>query len=105
MFGFGPSNADLAYQLRLLQLSVNYVHQEVRKIMSSQDQLANDLNAVTAQVAKIGAETSVTLQKVIDLEAALAAAGGTTPAVDAALAALKAQAQATDDLIPDAPAA
>lgn len=78
---------------------------EVRNIMSTQEQLAADLNALTTQVAHIGSETSATLQKVVELEAALAAAGATTPAVDAALAALKAQAQATDDLIPDAPAA
>lgn len=70
--------------------------------MATQEQLAADLNTVTAQVAKIGTETSATLQKVIDLEAVIAAGGGTTPEVDAAVAALKAQAQLTDDLVPDA---
>lgn len=73
------------------------------QIMATQDQLAADLGAVTTQIQKIGTETSATLQKVADLEAALAAGNVTTPAVDAAMAALKAQAQLTDDLIPDAP--
>lgn len=73
----------------------------VRTIMATQAELAQALNDLTAQVAKIGTETSATLQKVTELEAALAAAGGTTPEVDAALAALKTQAQATDDLVPD----
>lgn len=70
--------------------------------MGTQSQLATDLNAVTAQLAKIGTESSKTLQKVTDLEAAIANAGNTTPEVDAALAALKTQAQVVDDLVPDA---
>jgi len=93
MWPFGPSPSD-----RLLFV-INY---KVGIIMASQEQLAADLNALTAQVAHIGSETSATLQKVVELEAALAAAGATTPEVDAALAALKAQAQATDELVPDA---
>lgn len=76
--------------------------ERTESIMGSQAQLATDLAGVSAQVAKIGTETSVTLQKVIDLEAALANAGNTTPEVDAAMAALKAQVQLVDDLVPDA---
>jgi hypothetical protein len=72
-------------------------------IMATQNELAADLATVKAAVAKIGSETTTTLQKVADLEAALAAGGMTSPAVDAALADLKAQVQAVDDLIPDAP--
>lgn len=73
------------------------------RIMATQAELAADLQTVTAQVAKIGTETSTLLQKVADLEAALAAGGVTTPEVDAAMAALKAQAAVVDDLVPDAP--
>lgn len=69
--------------------------------MATNAELQADLEAVTAQVAKIGTETSATLQKVTDLEAALAASGGTTPEVDAAMAALKAQVKLVDDLVPD----
>lgn len=77
------------------------IFEGVQTIMVTQAELAQSLNDLTAQVAKIGVETSATLQKVKDLEAAIAAGGGTTPEVDAALAALKTQAQATDDLVPD----
>lgn len=71
--------------------------------MASQEQLAQDLNTIREQVEKIGVETSATLQKVADLEAALAAAGTTTPEVDAALQALKDQINVVDGLVPDAP--
>ncbi len=70
-------------------------------IMATQKELADDLKAVKDQVAKIGEESSKTLQKVTDLEAALANAGNTTPEVDQAMAALKAQVQLVDDLTPD----
>lgn len=76
-----------------------------KNVMSTQAQLAADLNTVTQQIAKIGNETGKTLQQVTDLQALLAAGGNTTPEVDAALAALKAQAQLTDDMVPDAPPA
>lgn len=75
---------------------------KLEKMMATQAELAASLAAVSAQVSKIGTESSATLQKVADLEAALAAAGNTTPEVDAALAALKAQVQVVDDLVPDA---
>ena len=70
--------------------------------MATQNELATELSTVTAAVQKIGVETSATLQKVADLEAALANGGMTSPEVDAAVAALKAQVQVVDDLIPDA---
>jgi hypothetical protein len=76
-----------------------------KRIMRTQADLVNDLNAVTGQVQKIGVETAATLQKVTDLEAALKAGGPLTPETEAALAALKTQAQVTDDMVPDAPAA
>lgn len=71
-------------------------------IMTSQAQLAADLTTVKDQVAKIGAETTVTLQKVADLEAAIGNAGEVTPEVEAALAALKEQVNLVDGLVPDA---
>lgn len=86
------------HQVRLLQS----LDQKVNRIMSTQDQLASDLAAVSSQVAKIGTETGTLVAKVAELEAALASGGTTTPAVDAALAALKAQVQVVDDLVADA---
>jgi len=72
-------------------------------IMASQAELAAELATVTAEVEKIGNETRALLQKIDDLTAALATSGATTPEVDAALAALKAQVLIVDQLVPDAP--
>lgn len=70
-----------------------------------QAQLAQNLRTVTAQVAKIGTETAATLQQVIDLRNTIGAAGSVvTQEVIDALTALQAQAQLTDDLVPDVPA-
>lgn len=88
--------------LALLIKKVNKLNKKVHWIMATMEQLTADLEAVTEQVAKIGTETAITLQKVIELEDALAAAGGTTPEVDAAMIALKAQVQIVDELVPDA---
>lgn len=79
------------------------LQQQGLKVMATLEEHAAELKKVTEQFAKVGTEVSATLQKVKDLEAAVKAAGNTTPAVDEAMAALKAQAQATDDLIPDVP--
>lgn len=68
--------------------------------MTDQATLAAQLQSLADQVAKTRAET---LAKIAELEAAIAAAGGTTPEVDAALAALKDQVQQSDDVVPDAP--
>lgn len=71
--------------------------------MVSQAQTAADLQAVTEQLAKIGAETSLTLVKVAELEVALAAAGDSSPEVTEKVEALKAQAKVVDDLVADLP--
>lgn len=68
--------------------------------MATQAELAQQLRDITAQNEKSRVEI---LQKIADLEAALAAAGSTTPEVDEAVAALKASVQTDDDLNPDAP--
>lgn len=75
-----------------------------RKIMSTQAELASSLQSVTAKVDKIGGETRTLLQKIDDLTTAVQNAGNTTPEVDAALAALQAQVDVVDNLVPDAPA-
>ena len=74
------------------------------RIMATQQELAADLKALGAQVTKIGAETQSLHHKVDSLQAALDAAGSTTPEVDAAMADLRASVQAVDDLVADAPA-
>lgn len=76
------------------------------KIMATQAELAQSLTDLTVQVNKIGEESKATLQKVTDLETALAnaATAGQTvaPEVQAAFDALKASVQAVDDLVPNA---
>ncbi len=74
----------------------------LEQIMSTQAELATTLETVTAQIAKIGTETTALLNRIEDLTLALADAGATTPEVDAAVAALQAQAAVVDDLVPDA---
>lgn len=63
------------------------------------DELKVQLDAMTAQNEKAHQEH---VAKLAELEAAIAAAGQTTPEVDAALAALKASIQRDDDMNPDA---
>ena len=84
----------LAAQLALLGLTF----ERLGKIMTDQTTLASDLAAIKDQLTKAAGEI---VAKVAALEAAVSASGGTTPEVDAAVADLKAVAQALDDLNPD----
>lgn len=72
--------------------------QKVDTIMASNAELQQSLTDLGTQLDKAQAEI---VAKVAALEAAIAA-GGSTPEVDAALAALKGKVQALDDLNPDA---
>ena len=79
--------------------SARSILQALEKVMASQEQLAAQLNAISAQLTKVTGEIQA---RVTALEAAIEAAGNTTPEVDAALEAVKQIAQALDDLNPDA---
>lgn len=70
-------------------------------IMASQSELAASIRRVTENVAKIGGETRSLLSKIQALTDAMAAAGGTTPEVDAAMADLQAQVVVVDGLVQD----
>ena len=72
---------------------------KLEKIMATQAELAAQLVAVRDQLVKVADEIN---DRVAALEAAIANAGNSTPEVDAALDAVKAIAQALDDLNPDA---
>jgi hypothetical protein len=70
--------------------------------------LDTTLAGVATEVTKVGGETSTLLTEMQTLKDALAAAGGTSPAVDAALAAVEARVAtiasglaAVDALVPD----
>lgn len=74
------------------------LHERLNTIMATQQELAATLTALAAQVTKTREET---LKRVAELEAALAADGGTSAEVDAALLALKGTVQASDDVVAD----
>lgn len=71
-------------------------------LMATSAEIAQGLTDLTAEVTKIGTETTTLIAKVADLEAAINA-GTVTPEVQAAFDALKAQVKVVDDLVPDAP--
>jgi len=71
----------------------------LKRIIMNMQELAQGLTDLKTQTDKARAEV---VQKIADLEAAIANAGNTTPEVDAAIEALKASVQATDDVVPDA---
>ena len=86
-----------AEQLR----KINKTLKNIKRIMAeNQEQLAAELAAVNAQLAKINTEYTT---RIANLEAALVAAGTITPEVQAELDALKAVTQAIDDVTPDEP--
>jgi ABC-type transporter Mla subunit MlaD len=76
------------------------ISQQLEVILTNQTEHAAQLEAVAAQVTKTREET---LARVAELQAALDAAGTLTPAVEAAMAALMATVQVSDDVVPDAP--
>lgn len=91
-------------QHRIELAKINELEHQLKHIAMKQSELAEQLTTITGQVAKIGTESAATLQKVADLEAALANQDNVTPEVQAAFDALKAQVTVVDDLVPDAPA-
>lgn len=80
------------------------------RIMASQTQLAADLQAVLAQqkktsaeIASVQAATDALNARIVELEAVIANGGEASQELTDAVAAVKAQAQALDDQIPDLP--
>lgn len=74
----------------------------LNKINMNQQELADALAALKEQTDKARAEV---VAKIASLEQAIIDAGNVTPAVETALADLKASVQASDDVVPDAPQA
>ncbi len=75
------------------------VNNKLNKIMATQQELADKLNSIGDELDKAQAEIVAAIQALKD---ALAAAGATTPEVDAAVTRLETGAKALDDLNPDA---
>lgn len=85
----------------ILKEAIHFFKHKLNTIMDTQKDIAQGINTLTTQVGKIGAESTKTLQKVTDLEAALANQDNVSPELQSAFDALKAQVQTVDDLIPD----
>lgn len=79
------------------------LHRKVSFIMATQPELVSSINALTANVAKIGTETRTLLQRITDLEQAIVNGAPVSPEVLEALAALQTQVGVVDALVPDAP--
>ena len=78
--------------------------------MATQKELSDDLKLVLDQQRKTAAEIksvqeaqAVSLSKILELEALIAAGGTVTQELIDAVTAVKTQAQIVDDLIPDLP--
>ena len=69
-------------------------------LMATKEEVTAQIVAATEQTNKIISEVQTATAALSD---AIAAAGNSTPAMDAALAGLKAALQVADDLNPDAP--
>jgi hypothetical protein len=97
MFTFNITGLAHGQMRELLQ----ELHSLKGLIMATNAELQASLTAIADQLDKAAGELTAEIQK---LEDELAAAGGTTPEVDAVVARLKAKVQALDDMNPDAPA-
>lgn len=75
------------------------------RIMATQAELTEQLNAMTEQAGKVAGETRTLLTRIEDLLAQLANAQVVNPELQAAADALKAQLDVVDELVPDAPPA
>ena len=85
-------------QFDILIRKLTHIEKELSDIMATQDELAAKLSAIGDELDKATAEIVAAIQALKD---ALAAAGSTTPAVDAAVTRLETGAKALDDLNPD----
>lgn len=82
--------------------SLILIHHKLDKIMTEQEQLAEDMKAVSTQLQKIGNESAQSVAKLAELETQLANQPNLIQPVKDAFAALKQQVQLVDDLVPDA---
>ena len=72
-------------------------------IMAKQSELAEKINLLTAQVNKIGSESTKSLELIAELKTALENQENVSPELQAAFDNLEAQVTLGDELVPDAP--
>lgn len=78
------------------------IQKQNQKIMDTQTQIVEKINAAIAQLGKIKEESTATLTKVSELQAVIDNQGGVSPELQEAVDKLLAQAKVVDDLVPDA---
>lgn len=71
--------------------------------MANQKELAEKINLLTAQVNKIGAESTKSLELIAELKTALENQENVSPELQTAFDNLQAQIKIVDELVPDAP--
>lgn len=91
------------HELFSLYLELEKINIKLTKIMAKQSEMATEMVALTAQVKKIGEESTKTLAVVDELQKVIDGLDNVTPELQAAFDALKVQVTVVDDLIPDAP--
>jgi peptidoglycan hydrolase CwlO-like protein len=91
-----------------LHQRLHHIEQTLKNIMATQAELAADLKAVLAQqqktageIAAVQASVDTLKAQIVDLEGQIATGGTVSQELVDAVAAVKAQAQIVDDLIPD----
>ena len=90
----------VALLVAVIYITFRDVYSQLKYIKMDNAEVAKELTDFKAQVDKSNAEISA---KIIALEEAVNNSGEATPEVVAAMEALKASIQKTDDIVPDVP--
>lgn len=88
---------------KILETVINNKH-KLNQMAKTTEEVLAELDSISTTVTKIGTETSASLTKIAELQAAVDAAGGVPQSVQDKIDALQTQLQTVDDLVPDAPA-
>lgn len=89
-------------EYRAIVALLHGIDTKVGSLMTTQAELAAQLNTIGEQVTKIGTETQGLKDKVAELETAIQNGGNVTQEVQDALDAVKSKLQSVDDLVTDA---
>lgn len=90
----------VALLVAVIYITFRDVYSQLKYIKMKDAEVAKELTDFKAQVDKSNAEISA---KIIALEEAVNNSGEATPEIVAAMEALKASIQKTDDIVPDVP--
>lgn len=88
-------------QLLLFEMATHFfsLNNKIEAIMATQQELAQQISAVTTELSKVNDEIQAKIQTLVD---AASNAGNVSPELQAAVDALVPAAQKLDDIVPDA---